>query len=176
MGISRIWVSAVKTPTPVRKDMQQFKKTTSPNKIILRASPLSQTSLFPGLCSGGTGMDTRQEKLCLYVKMGLQLPFHLVQKSWRLPPEGGQRKQHSQELLMPYREKNEAIRVMFEAETQLTGADTSQWEGGCWHVLLRPSARARVQLQLSWPAKRSYLCCTSAFASKPRTSKPSPWF
>lgn len=65
-------------------------------------------------------MDTRQEKLCLYVKMGLQLPFHLVQKSWRLPPEGGQRKQHSQELLMPYREKkNEAIRVMFEAEMRL---------------------------------------------------------
>lgn len=73
---------------------------------------------------------TRQEKP-LYVKMGLQLPFHLVQKSWRLPLEGGQRRQHSQKLSMPYREKNEAIRVVFEAEAKLTGSDTPQWEGDC---------------------------------------------
>lgn len=38
--------------------MQQFKKTTSPNKIILRAFPPRQTSLFPGLCNEGIGMDT----------------------------------------------------------------------------------------------------------------------
>lgn len=57
--------------------------------------------------------------------------------------------------------------MVFEAETQLIEPDTSQWEGGCWHILLRPSIRPRLQLQLSWPAQNrgGHLCCTSAFCN-----------
>lgn len=45
------------------------------------------------------------------------------------PRRRAEKEQHSQERLMPLREKNGAIRAVFETETQQTEPDTSQWEG-----------------------------------------------
>lgn len=69
---------------------------------------------------------------------------------------------------MPLREKNGAIRAVFETETQQIEPDTSQWEG---RVLACPPetltwSQGTAKSQLSFPKQGRAICsCSCAFTN-----------
>lgn len=101
--------------------MQQFKKTTSPNKIILRASPPSQTSLFVPWTVQWRHRNGHKAGKALSVRQnGTATPFPSGPEELEASPRRRPEKAAFTGAFNAIQgKKNEAIRVMFEAEMRL---------------------------------------------------------